>query len=141
MSEHRTGPDEDFVASPHSGQVGYNEAGFAGSAEVNSLDRERMRQGRVANPDDPPVPPPLRGRHGRVPAPDSYLLGRMAIVQGQVYIVGVILIMQLWIITTALFELLSGRPQNLWALTIASGTGFAIALVVMLWPGRRSQEL
>jgi hypothetical protein len=65
----------------------------------------------------------------------------MAIVQGQVYIVGVILVLQLWLITTALFELLSGRTQSLWALTITSGLGFIIALIVALWPRRRTSSL
>lgn len=143
MSESLDAPDDSFVVSPRSEDGGYPGAGaahMAGGTRVGPLERERMRQRHVANPDDPPVPPPLRDHHGRVPAPDSYFLGRMAIVQGQVYIVGVILVVQLWLVTTALFELLSGRPQSLWGLTITSGIGFVIALVVALWPRRASNR-
>jgi hypothetical protein len=98
--------------------------------------RPRERQ-RVANPDDPPVHRPPRGPHGPLPGPRELgTPGRVAIVQGQVFIVGVILIAQLWLVTDALFQVLSGHPQALGWLTLASGVGFAIALVVWLWPRR-----
>jgi hypothetical protein len=95
---------------------------------------------QVANPGDPPVPLSLRPDRVRQPvAEQSGTPGRMAIVQGQVYLVGVLLVLQLWLITAALFELLSGRPQSLWGLTLASGGAFVIALVIALWPRRRVQ--
>jgi hypothetical protein len=62
-------------------------------------------------------------------------------VQGQVFIVGAILVLQLWLVTDALFSLLSGHPQDLGWLALASGAGFMIALVVWLWPRRRIQGL
>jgi len=93
---------------------------------------------RQANPDDLPVQRPPQGPRGPLPGP-SYLgsPGRIAIVQGQVFIVAVILIAQLWLITSALYEWLSGRPQDLGWLTLASGLGFLIALIVWYWPRRR----
>src|SRR5437660_140756 len=64
---------------------------------------------RVANPDDPIVQRPPRGPHGGPwPGPNYIgLQGRTAIVQGQVFLVAIILIIQLWLVTDALFELLS----------------------------------
>jgi hypothetical protein len=117
------------------------EHGGAGGTWVGPDAPHVMRRRRVANPDDPPVAPPLDDVRERPASPDSYFLGRMAIVQSQVYIVGVILVLQLWLITTALYELLSGRPQSLWGLTIASGVGFVVALVVALWARRRGRPL
>ncbi len=67
------------------------------------------------------------------------LPGRTAIVQGQVFLVAVILIAQLWLVTDALLELLSGRNDALGWLALASGIGFVIALVISFWP-RRSIE-
>jgi hypothetical protein len=99
-------------------------------------------QQQAANPDDPPVHRPLRGPHGPLPGPRELgSPGRIAIVQGQVFLVGTILVAQLWLVTDALYSLLSGRPQNLGWLALASGTGFVIALVVWLWPRRRTQGL
>ena len=92
----------------------------------------------VANPDDPPVHRPPRG-----PWPAPFYLGlpgRTAIVQGQVFIVAVILIVQLWLITDALYELLSGHPGFLGWLALASGIGFVLALIVTFWPRRRIEE-
>ncbi|HET9919064.1 MAG TPA: hypothetical protein VFQ30_04425, partial [Ktedonobacteraceae bacterium] len=60
-----------------------------------------------------------------------------AIVQGQVFILAVIVIAQLWLVTDALYELLSGRIASLGYLTLASFLGFAIALIVAFWPRRR----
>jgi hypothetical protein len=95
----------------------------------------------VANPDDPPVKRPSMGPGGPWPAPFYLgLPGRTAIVQGQVFIVAVILIAQLWLITDALYELLSGQPGFLGWLAIASGTGFVLALIVTFWPRRRIEE-
>ncbi|HEU0026600.1 MAG TPA: hypothetical protein VFQ25_05740, partial [Ktedonobacterales bacterium] len=69
------------------------------------------------------------------PGPDARgSIGRVAIVQGQVYLVGAILIAQLFLITTALYELLSGRTQLLWWIAGAQLAGFLIALLIMLWP-------
>jgi hypothetical protein len=62
-------------------------------------------------------------------------------VQSQVFIVGAILIAQLWLVTDALYSLLSGHPQDLGWLALASGAGFVIALVVWLWPRRRTHGL
>lgn len=102
----------------------------------------RTPQRPVANPDDPPVQRPPRGPHGPLPGPRELgSPGRVAIVQGQVFLVGVILVVQLWLITDALFSLLSGHPQDLGWLTLASGAGFVIALIVWLWPRRRTRGL
>ncbi|HUY79307.1 MAG TPA: hypothetical protein VMV29_21235 [Ktedonobacterales bacterium] len=62
--------------------------------------------------------------------------GSIAIAQGQIFIIGAILIAQLFLITTALYELLSGRTQLLWWIAGASLVGFVVALVVTLWPRR-----
>lgn len=100
------------------------------------------QQQRKANPDDPSVQRPRRGPHGPLPGPRELgAPGRVAIVQGQVFIVGAILVAQLWLITDALYSLLSGHPQDLSWLALASGSGFVIALVVWLWPRRRTQGL
>lgn len=96
---------------------------------------------RKANPDDPPVQRPPRGPDGPRPGPNFLgLEGRIAIVQGQVFLLAMILIAQLWIITDALYELLSGRSASLGWLTLASGIGFAFGLVIMFWPRRRIEE-
>jgi len=96
---------------------------------------------RVANPDDPPVHRPPMGPDGPWPAPFYLgLPGRTAIVQGQVFLVAVILIAQLWLITDALYELLSGRPGFLGWLALASGIGFVLALIITFWPRRRIEE-
>ncbi|HZS75980.1 MAG TPA: hypothetical protein VFA41_05150 [Ktedonobacteraceae bacterium] len=95
----------------------------------------------VANPDDPPVQRPPLGPHGPMPGPNYYgLPGRTAIVQGQVFLLAVIVIIQLWLITDALYELLSGRIDKLWWLTLISGIGFVIGLIVAIWPRRRIEE-
>jgi len=96
---------------------------------------------RRANPDDPPVKPPPRGPCGLMPGPNFLgLEGRIAIVQGQVFLLAVILIAQLAIITDALYELLSGRTGLLGWLALASGIGFALALAIVFWPRRRIEE-
>jgi hypothetical protein len=96
------------------------------------------RYTRKANPDDPPVQRPPRGRHGPLPGPHFLgLEGRIAIVQAQVFLLAVIMIAQLWLVTDALYELLSGRAARLVWLAIASGIGFALALIITFWPRRR----
>ena len=117
--------------------AGYEIEQFAGRAPARRAD-----QRHVANPDDPPVHRPPRGPRGPLPGPRELgAPGRIAIVQGQVFIVGAILVAQLWLITDALFSLLSGHPQDLGWLTLASGAGFVIALVAWLWPRRRVKGL
>ena len=68
------------------------------------------------------------------------LQGRTAIVQGQVFLVAIIVIIQLWLVTDALYELLSGRPGILGWLTLTSFLGFVIALIIAFWPRRRIEE-
>lgn len=103
----------------------------------------RMRQPRVqltpgANPDDPPVHRPPQGSHGPGPGPNYLgIPGRTAIVQGQIFLVAAIVIVQLWLITDTLYELLSGRASLLGWLTLVSGLGFALALIVTVWSRRR----
>jgi hypothetical protein len=107
---------------------------------MNSYDGADHR--RKANPDDPPVQPPPRGPRGVLPGPNYLgLRGRIAIVQGQVYIVAVIVVVQLWLITVALYELLSGRTGALGWLTLVSFVGFALGLLVSFWPRRRIEEM
>lgn len=94
-----------------------------------------------ANPDDPNVTPPPRGPHGVMPGPNFLgLEGRIAIVQAQIFLLAVIMAAQLWLITDALYELLSGRTSNLGWLALISGIGFVLALVITLWPRRRMEE-
>ncbi len=96
---------------------------------------------RKANPDDPPVKLPPHGPRGLMPGPNFLgLEGRIAIVQAQVFLLAVILIAQLALITDALYELLSGRTGLLGWLALASGIGFALAIVITLWPRRRIEE-
>lgn len=93
---------------------------------------------RVANPDDPPVAFPRRdSSQSYQDASEEGSPGRTAIVQGQVYIVGVIMIAQLVLITIVLYELLSGVTTGLWSIAATSLVGFAIALLVAIWPNRR----
>jgi hypothetical protein len=94
-----------------------------------------------ANPDDPPVKRPPQGPKGALPGPNYLgLQGRTAIVQGQVYVVAGIMIFQLLVVTDALYELLSGRIGSLLWLALVSFIGFALALLVALWPRRRIEE-
>ncbi len=92
---------------------------------------------RKANPDDPPVHRPPQGPDGPRPGPNFLgLEGRIALVQAQVFLLAIILVVQLWLITDALFELFSGRSERLGWLTLASGVGFALALLIFFWPRR-----
>jgi hypothetical protein len=94
-----------------------------------------------ANPDDPPVSRPKQGPQGALPGPNYLgLQGRTAIVQGQVSVVAIILIVQLFLVTDALYELLSGRSGTLVWLSAVSFIGFALALLVTFWPSRRIEE-
>ena len=112
--------------------------GTTDAARFNHLPEQRRH---VANPDDPPVHRPPQGREGPRPGPNFLgLEGRIAVVQGQVLIVAVIMIAQLWLITDALFQLLSGRSSNLGWLALVSGLGFVLALIVTVLPGRRITE-
>ncbi|HET8844371.1 MAG TPA: hypothetical protein VFN35_23085 [Ktedonobacteraceae bacterium] len=96
---------------------------------------------RKANPDDPAVRRPPQGPRGPMPGPHFLgLEGRIAIVQAQVFLLAAILIVQLWLVTDALYELLSGRTANLGWLALVSGVGFALALVIAFWPRRRIAE-
>jgi hypothetical protein len=99
--------------------------------------RDALRAG-MANPDDPfPPQPPLDTRARASSADHRGALGRVAIVQAQVYLVGAIVIAQLFLITTALYELLSGHTAVLWWIALAALIGFLLALVIALWPRRR----
>ncbi len=60
--------------------------------------------------------------------------------QAQVFLVAIIVIIQLWLVTDALYELLSGRPGILGGLVLASFLGFVIALIIAFWPRRRIEE-
>lgn len=108
------------------------------SAETRRMRRPRVQFPPSANPDDPKVERPPQGAHGPRPGPNYLgIPGRTAIVQGQVFLVAAIVIVQLWLITDALYELLSGRASLLGWVTLASGLGFVLALVVTFWPRRR----
>jgi hypothetical protein len=52
-----------------------------------------------------------------------------------------IVIIQLWLVTDTLYEVLSGHSQNLLWLTIVSGIGFVLTLIIALWPRRRIEEV
>jgi hypothetical protein len=116
-------------------------ASNAGIAPVPLPLRDVVPATPKANPDDPPVHRPPRGPEGPEPAPYYVgLEGRIAIVQGQVFILAVIVIAQLWLVTDALYELLSGRPAFLGYLALASFLCFIVALIVALWPRRRIER-
>ncbi len=136
MSDTTDTPDQSFISNPSPDD--WDDATPASGAWPEAARREDMRRRHVANPDDPPVRRPPHGAHGPILGPvDQGAPGRIAIAQAQVFLVGAVLVVQLWLITTALYELLSGRSQPLWWLTLASAVGFAVTLVVALWPRRR----
>lgn len=100
----------------------------------------RMRPANVAraNPDDPLVQRPPQGPDGPRPGPHFLgLEGRIAIVQAQVFLLAMIMIVQLWLVTDALSNLLSGHTANLGWLALASGCGVVLGLIIALWPRRR----
>jgi hypothetical protein len=137
MTTNTDGHDETFALAPQAGAGGGTDAG---GAQRSTARRQEMVRGPVANPDDPPISVPRRDRDGgmTLPGPDyAGTPGRIAIVQGQVYLVGVILVAQLFLVTTALFELLSGHTDKLWWIALVSLVGFLLALAVALWPRRR----
>lgn len=132
------GEEQPFAVTPREGGTAPSGLPMAGGTELSAQTLRIMRERRVANPDDPPVEQPLHGVRGTRAGPDEpNLPGRMAIVQGQIYIVGVIMIAQLLLVTTALYELLSGRLDTLWWIAGASLVGFLIAFVVAIWPRQR----
>ncbi len=115
--------------------------GEHGQYEANQGIRASRPRQPVANPDDPLVRRPPRGPKGPLPGPNYLgLAGRTAIVQGQVFLVAVILIVQLWLITDALYELLSGHAVTLGWLALVSFIGFVLALIITFWPRRRIDE-
>jgi hypothetical protein len=144
VSESEDGPFEPFVVAREddSDDDGTTDALEAGGTVLSAAESRDMLRRRAANADDPPVRRPPMGPRGPLPGP-NYLgaPGRVAIVQGQVFIVGVILIAQLVLCTIALYQLLSGRSDILWWIALASFAGFVIALVVGLWPRRRVRGL
>ena len=106
-----------------------------------SEDIGTRRRRKVANPDDPPVVRPPWGPRGPMPGPNYRgSSGRIAIVQGQIFIVAVILAAQLWLVTVALFDLLSGQTSILAWLALVSFVGFIVSLIVYFWPRRRIDE-
>jgi hypothetical protein len=135
----REGDDaQPFVVSPREGGAQPSGLPMAGGTELPADVVREMRMRGVANPDDPIVQPSLRGMRSAAPGlEEAGLPGRIAIVQGQIYIVGVILVTQLVLVTLGLYELLSGRNDVVWWIAGASLVGFLVALVVTLWPRRR----
>lgn len=116
-----------------------NERGYRDQTLDNRpAQQERLRSRRLsANPDDPPVRRPPITKRGVRPGPYYLgLAGRTAIVQGQVFLVTVLLIVQLWLITVALYGLLSGSPGMLGWLTLLSAICFLLALIITFWPRR-----
>jgi hypothetical protein len=134
--------DEQAVSSVAEGSRA-NELGTIGNTGgMSRLVDARRPRGHVANPGDPLVHQPRQGPHGPLPGPHYFgLQGRTAIVQGQVYLVAIILIAQLWLVTDALYELLSGHSDPLVRLALASTLGFVLALIITFWPRRRIEEL
>lgn len=109
-----------------------------GGTVLGAEERQYMLRHGLANPDDPIVRAPPQDARGPRPGPDFRgAPGRIAIVQGQVYLVGVLLILQLFLITTALYELLSGQTNLLWWLALTNLVVFLITLVIALWPRQR----
>lgn len=135
MSDNGTGADESLVVPPDDNTEG--EAMIAGGTRLDPKVARYMLRRHIANPDDPIVRRPRHGPAGPMPGPmEQGSPGRVAIVQGQAYLVAVIVIVQLFLVTVSLNELLSGRTAPLWGITAISFCGFVIALVVNFWPRR-----
>lgn len=101
-------------------------------------EEEQMRRRHLANPDDAPGFITSAEKARSLRGPDfTGSPGFVAIVQGQVYLVATILILQLFLITTGLFELLSGRTDILWWIAGASLVAFLLTLLITFWPRRR----
>lgn len=131
------GADETFVVTPNEDARGGGDGLMAGGTRLDPALARRMLQRHIANPDDPIVRRPRHGPAGPVPGPtDQGSPGRAAIVQGQVYIVAVVVIVQLFLVTVSLNELLSGRTAPLWGITAISFVGFLLTLLVNFWPRR-----
>lgn len=110
------------------------EAYFAASQEPAGY-------GSRANPDDPVLPRPPADARGPRPGPNFRgAVGRIAIVQGQIYLVGAILIAQLFLVTTGLYELLSGSEQLLWWIALAQVIAMLLVLLITLWPRGRVKD-
>lgn len=138
MSDNASGARDPFVVSPEPENPSEGGAILDGGTLMGPVARRRMIQRRVANPDDPIVRRPRYGKYGPLPGPDYRgALGRVAVVQGQIFLVGAILITQLFLITTALFELLSGQTNLLWWICGACFVSFLLALLIALWPRSR----
>ncbi|HLZ25454.1 MAG TPA: hypothetical protein VKQ30_25305 [Ktedonobacterales bacterium] len=135
MSDNADGRDESFTVSSEPENPNEGGAVLEGGTLMGPVARRRMIRRQVANPDDPIVRRPRYGKYGPEVGPDFRgSLGRVAVVQGQIFLVGSIVILQLFLITTALFELLSGETNLLWWICGASLVSFLVVLIVALWP-------
>jgi hypothetical protein len=117
---------------------GYDEE-TPGWGHIAGDEAEQMRKYHLANPDDAAgfAATPIE-RTTSLRGPDfTGAPGYVAIVQGQVFLVATLLITQLFLITVALFELLSGKRDILWWLAGASLLAFLLALLITLWPRKR----
>lgn len=134
-NDSHTDADEPFVVTPDEDIQG--ETLMAGGTRLDPAVARHMLRRHIANPDDPVVRRPRHGPAGPVPGPmEQGLPGRIAIVQGQVYLVAVIVIVQLFLVTVSLNELLSNRTAPLWGITAISFCGFLISLIIYFWPRR-----
>lgn len=112
-----------------------------GGTRLSEERRQLMLRRHIANLDDPVTQRPASDERGPRPGPDFRgSPGRVAIVQGQVYLVAAIVITQLFLITTALYELLSGKTAQLWGIAAVSLIGFLVALLIALWPRRSVKD-
>lgn len=57
--------------------------------------------------------------------------GRVALVEAQLLLVITVVVLQLWLLTVALEELLAGHAEGVWWLVAFSGLGFLAALLVL----------
>lgn len=137
MSETRDGGDPSAAAHAADADAG----AMTGGTRLSAERRQLLLQRRLANVDDPVMRRPPSDERGPRPGPNFRgAQGRVAIVQGQVYLVGAIVITQLFLITTALYELLSGRTALLWWIAFVSLIGFLLALLIALWPRRSVKD-